>query len=161
MKMNLKKIKLSIVVVAVISLTGCTNRYLDFTLISTKNVDFSKSSNFTKGKSRVTGEDMAHIIIFIPTKQIHPKEAIDRAIESIPGCVALLDGVIRTNFWYIPYIYGQTRVIVEGTPLIDPSLGFENSNDSNYKRVELDRKGKIKKCESISKEEFLVLKEKK
>ena len=161
MKTNLIKIKLSVVAIALLSLTGCTNRYLDFTLISTKNVDFSKASTFTKGKVRVIGEDMAHVIICIPNKQIHPKEAIDKAIESIPGCVALMDGVISTNFWWIPYIYGQNKVIVEGTPLIDPSLVFENSNDSNYKLVELDKNGKLKKWENISKEEFLVLKEKK
>jgi hypothetical protein len=157
----MKKLNFIIVTLLAIALTGCTNRYLDFTLISTKNVDLTKACNFTKGKTRVSGEDMAHIIIFIPTKEIHPKDAIDKAIESIPGCVALLDGVIRTKWYWIPYIYGQNAVIVEGTPLIDPSLGFKNLDDSIYKRVELDRKGEIKKCESISKEEFLVLKEKK
>jgi len=47
---------------------------------------------------------------------------------------------------------------LEGTPIIDPSLGFKNSDDSIYKRVELDRRGQIKNCESSSKEEFLVLK---
>jgi hypothetical protein len=157
----MKKLNFIIVTLLAIALTGCTNRYLDFTLISTKNVDLTKACNFTKGKTRVSGEDMAHIIIFIPTKEIHPKDAIDKAIESIPGCVALLDGVIRTKWYWIPYIYGQNAVIVEGTPLIDPSLGFKNIDDSIYKRVELDRKGQIKNSESISKEEFLVLKEKK
>jgi hypothetical protein len=157
----MKKLNFIIVTLITIALTGCTNRYLDFTLISTKNVDFSKASNFTKGKNRVTGEDMAHIIIFVPIKQIHPKEAIDKAIESIPGCVALLDGVISTKFWWIPYIYGQNSVIVEGTPLIDPSMGFQQTDETIYKRVQLDRKGNIKSNENISKEEFLVFKERK
>jgi hypothetical protein len=47
---------------------------------------------------------------------------------------------------------------LDGTPIIDPSLGFKNIDDSIYKRVELDRRGQIKNCESSSKEEFLVLK---
>jgi hypothetical protein len=47
---------------------------------------------------------------------------MDNAIESVPGAVALLDGVLNHNFWYIPYIYGQESYDVEGTPLIDPLL---------------------------------------
>jgi hypothetical protein len=50
------------------------------------------------------------------------KEAIDQAIESKPGAVALVDGVVYQKIWYIPYIYGQSGFTVEGTPLIDPAL---------------------------------------
>jgi len=102
--------------------TGCTYRFVDFTAISSKNVDLSRGADLIRGKNRVTGKDTAHIIVFIPTGRPDAKEALDRAIESTPGGVALMDGVISTNFWYIPYIYGQQSVIVEGTPLIDPKL---------------------------------------
>lgn len=101
---------------------GCTTRIVDFTTISTKNVDWSKAETFSRAPSRVEGRDMAHLIIFIPTGVPNMKEAIDRAIESVPGGVALVDGVVYSKFWWIPYVYGRTSYVVEGTPLIDPAL---------------------------------------
>jgi hypothetical protein len=102
--------------------TGCTTRLVDFTVISTKNVDWSKAATFNRSSARVEGKDTAHIIVFIPTGIPNMKEAIDRAIESKSGGVALVDGVVYSKFWWIPYIYGQTSYVVEGTPLIDPAL---------------------------------------
>jgi hypothetical protein len=80
---------------------SCTQRILDFTLVSSKNIDMSRAASFVKGNTRVKGVDMVHIIIFIPTGTINIKEAVDKAIESTPGCVALLDGVIYTKFFFM------------------------------------------------------------
>ena len=105
-------------IVCILIVSGCTSRLTDFTIISTKNVDMSDSGNFTKGTERVEGIDKRHVIVFIPTGSPDLKEAIDDAIEKTPNCVALLDGVVYSKFWYIPYIYGQFWYQVEGTPLI-------------------------------------------
>ena len=53
---------------------------------------------------------------FVPVTA-NMKTAIDKAIESTPGTVALLDGVIsqKITAW-------KTGYVVEGTPLIDPAL---------------------------------------
>ena len=104
---------------------GCTTRLVDFTMISTKNVDLSKGASFTRGPHRIEGIDMVHMIILIPTGVPNMKEAIDRAIETVPGAVALMDGVVSQKVWFIPLIYGQSMFVVEGTPLIDPSLVSE------------------------------------
>jgi len=109
-------------IAATICFSGCTQRVLDFTIVSTKNVDISKMADLKRGTGRVKGEDMRHIIMFIPAGQPSAKTAMDKAIESVPGAVALTDGVVTSNFWWIPYIYGQTRFEVEGTPLIDPNI---------------------------------------
>jgi hypothetical protein len=47
------------------------------------------------------------------------KEAIDRAIESAPGAVALSDATIERGFWYIPYVYGEGWIAVEGNPVFE------------------------------------------
>ncbi|NOU36089.1 MAG: SHOCT domain-containing protein [Kiritimatiellaceae bacterium] len=101
---------------------GCTTRLVDFTTISTKNVDWSRAATFSRAPVRVEGKDVVHIIVFIPTGIPNMKEAIDQAIESKPGCVALVDGVVYQKLWWIPYIYGQSSFVVEGTPLIDSGL---------------------------------------
>lgn len=123
---NKGNIMKKLLVVSVLSagafLSGCSQRVLDFTVVSSKNVDLSKGADFKRGTTRVRGEDKRDIIVFIPTGHPSAKEAMDRAIESVPGAVALTDGVITTSSWWIPYIYGQTKVEVEGTPLIDPNI---------------------------------------
>ncbi|MDD5319505.1 MAG: hypothetical protein PHD43_02600 [Methylococcales bacterium] len=103
-------------------LAGCSQRMVDFTVISSKNIDLSRGADFKRSSTRIKGEDRKSIIIFIPTGIPNAKEAMDNAIESVPGAVGLVDGVITQNSWYIPYIYGENWIEVEGTPLIDPLL---------------------------------------
>jgi len=158
----MKKNKIILIILALTGLivSSCSHRFLDFTLISSKNVDLSKATTFQRGEDRVEGKDMAHWIIIIPTGTVNVKEALDRAIESTPGCVALLDGVIYMKFWYIPYIYGKQSATVEGTPLIDPSLAFNSTQMPTFRKIELNINGEIKNVESISKTEYYALKDK-
>ncbi len=113
---------LTLVVLSLLAMSGCTTRLTDFTIISTKNIDLSRGAEFTRSEQRVEGEDTKHIIIFIPTGIPSPKEAADKAIESVPGAVALLDGVLEHEWFYFPYIFGYTTYRIKGTPLIDPKL---------------------------------------
>lgn len=101
--------------------SGCSPRLIDFTIISTKNVDLAKSDKFKRGSTRIEGKDIIHSVLFIPFGVSNLKEAVDRAIEKIPGAVALVDGVVYVRNWYA-FIYGQSGYIVEGTPLIDTSM---------------------------------------
>lgn len=89
-------------------LTGCTLRLVDFTAISTKNVEVAG----TRGE-RVQGKDMKWIILWFPTGKPDMKEAIDRAIERGGGDM-LVDGVIYNKGWYA-LVVGQTGYVVEGT----------------------------------------------
>jgi len=104
-------------------LAGCaqTTRIGDFTIISSKNIDLSKGANFKRGTNRVVGKDLIHGGGFRGPAAPNMKTAIDRAIESVPGTVALVDGVISQVMGSFSFGY-----MVEGTPLIDPSL-LENS----------------------------------
>lgn len=158
----MKKLKFNLVALSLATfiLCGCSYRVLDFTLISSKNVDLTRSAEFVRGKSRVKGGDMIHWIIVFPTGMVDIKEAVDRAIERTPGCVALLDGVIYRKFWYIPYIYGQDAVVVEGLPLIDPSIALNATESPTYGKIELDKKGEVKEVKTLSSYEYLTLKRK-
>jgi hypothetical protein len=119
-----KQISLTACLAAVIAslvVTGCTHRFVDYTLLSTKNVDLSKAGTFKRAPNRVTGVDSIIWIIFIPTGGgPNLKTAVDRAIESVPGAVGLVDGVVSQRGWW--FIIGENAILVEGTPLIDPSL---------------------------------------
>jgi hypothetical protein len=124
----------------------------------------SRGAEFKKDSNRVIGEDSAAIIIIIPTGTPHAKEALDRAIESVPGAVALLDGVISQKFFYIPYIYGKSTIIVEGTALIDPKLTSNIEKDETAGKhyvIVMNKSGEIEKSMEVSEEDYNVISKKK
>lgn len=139
-----------------ISVTGCSSRVTDFTIISTKNFELSRMSEYQRSDIRVEGSDIKHIVIFVPTGIPNAKEAIDKAIESIPGAVALVDGVLSRKFFYIPLIYGQEGFVVRGTALIDPSLVSKKQNDASDEGlfIILDDSGKILQSKQVTLEEL-------
>lgn len=101
-------------------LTSCTLRLVDFTVISSKNV------NVPRGKGqRVTAKDCVFVVI-VPIGMPNIKEAIDRAIESAGADYdALVDGVIyQDNF---AFIFGQMCFRVEGTPINTKVKSSKNS----------------------------------
>lgn len=118
---RIKTFTVALMVAIVFLLTGCTfgMKGYDFEVISTKKIDLSKIGKLEKSNQRVTGKSSAPIILTVMGK---PKfsEAVDMAINSVPGAVALADVVTREGFWWV-LLFGQTSYIVEGTPLIDPS----------------------------------------
>lgn len=97
-------------------LCSCSHRLVDFTLISTKNVPINQTADLQKADKRVTGVDSKGIILSVPLGMPNMKEAIDRAIESYPGAVALSDGVIYSKGWSC-FFYGKNKFVVEGTPV--------------------------------------------
>jgi hypothetical protein len=88
-----------------IMLAGCSQRIIDFTVISSKNINLPVAH----GSTRVTGEDCK---IF---GQPMLKGAVDKAIESAgTDYDGLVDGVLyfKTGFLGLMHCY-----VVEGTPI--------------------------------------------
>lgn len=100
--------------------SGCTKVLGDFTLLTSKNInlsDFSTEEAETSGEMAY-GEDVTHIIIFIPTGgPPNLKEAVDRALDS-KNAYMLTNARISYTGFYIPYIYGQMKYEVKGYPVI-------------------------------------------
>ncbi len=116
----MKKIIFLIPLIGMIFMS-CTSRVIDYTLLSTKNVNFEGSKYFMKGPESVKGKDTVVYILVIPTSKLDIKEAINNAIEQVPGCVALSDVVVYQRT--IPLILiNTTSYIVKGTPIIDKRL---------------------------------------
>lgn len=154
----MKKIVLNIL--TCIILTSCSQNLFNFTIISTKNISIERLSLLEKSSEKTIGEDKTNIIILVPTRKTKIDKAITNTIDGIPGCVALLDGVVYSKLWYIPYIYGRQKYVVEATPLIDTSIDKSLKLLPKYGKILLDKNGKIKSMKSISKEEFAFEKNK-
>lgn len=119
------KNKINIVAVSffAVILAGCTTvtRIGDFTIVSSKNIDLTRGADFKRGTNRVKGEDIVLITGFNVPATPNMKTAIDRAIEYVPGAVALMDGVISQKTINYPF-YSKMGFVVEGTPLVDLGL---------------------------------------
>jgi hypothetical protein len=147
------------IVLMLFSLCGCSRRVVDFTIISSKNIDLARGPSFIKGTKRTSGVDKASIFVIIPTGEPNVKNALDRAIENTKGCVGLVDGVIYYKYYYIPYIYGQSKFIVEGTPLIDPALAAVAGTEvPRYSEIKLDKNYALVENREITEQEFNQLK---
>jgi hypothetical protein len=146
--------KLSISIFISVVLTSCSHNLFNFTIVSTKNIELEKLSSLQKSSEKITGEDKSSIIIIIPTRKIKIDQAISNTIDGIPGCVALLDGVVYSKFWFIPYVYGEQKIVVEATPLIDNTISKSQKKLPKYGKIFLDKKGNIKSIESISDANF-------
>ena len=95
-----------------ILLTGCTTNIAKLSIVSTiPDLDLKDSSYVDIGT--VVGEDKFIIIIFIPTGTAK----VDRAITNtlINNKIEFLTDVSidNTSFW-IPYIYGESKITVKG-----------------------------------------------
>ncbi|MFA5089809.1 MAG: hypothetical protein WC510_02090 [Candidatus Omnitrophota bacterium] len=148
-----RKIGIICIILCISMLSGCVTRLVDFNIISTKNIDLSRGASFEKGTKKVKGEDIVSMIIFIPTGVPNMETALDRAIESVPGAVALLDGVLSYKAWTI-LLFGQFGYVIEGTPLIDPTLASHSQLQSNYIVSKLDKKGNVVETKYVSKAEY-------
>jgi hypothetical protein len=120
-------VSLSLAVLVFFLLGGCSQRVLDFTIISSKQMEMRVKE--TGRGNRVEGKDGVYWFLFIPLGVPNLKEAVDRAIESAgPGYDALIDGVIYSqNYWYVITAYNGYKV--EGTPIKTSELKAELFKD--------------------------------
>lgn len=110
----MKAILSALLAVVLVGALGCTTRS-DLTAVSSKNVNVgSLRLDPALSKGRAYGEDCTHIIILFPTSGTPTiDEAIDRALES-KGANLLVDAVVSSEDFYIPYVYGRSCWKVEG-----------------------------------------------
>ena len=121
----IKKSLLAVSAIAVLGFSGCSTRLGNMTVVSTNNVD-GLSAHVTKD-ARTTGESClkTYILFTVGDFQNRLQIATDNAIDNghtkgINGDV-LVNAKIDVNAWYIPLIYGQNCMTVQGDliPLSD------------------------------------------
>jgi len=105
------KLNISIVSIGLILiLSGCATRIGDFTVLSTKNVDYSRLGDYEIVPSRAIGEDFKTWTV--PSME----EAVDKAIESVDGGVAISDVTVEGVYGFF-----STGFRIEGNVIVDPS----------------------------------------
>jgi hypothetical protein len=122
--MNLRTVVFGVTAFALV-LTGCSQRMIDFTIISSKNVSIDTSARGSMSE----GSDWAHWFLFIPVSgTVIPslEEAVDRAIEAGgPEYDALMDGVVYSKFYWALIVFGN-GFRVRGIPVNTKRLLSQN-----------------------------------
>ncbi len=132
-----KNVFIGTLLLAILTLSSCvtTNEDLGrFTVISSKNVDLSRLGDMQRFPERTETTKFNTKILFI-TKKISDsyvlENALDSALETIPGAVALVDAKVsyytRKRLFSSKYGYR-----FEGTALVDSnSFGMINEIQGN------------------------------
>lgn len=108
---------LSIATIA-ITLSGCVMRIADFTLMSTKNVNIGEK--YVK-VGRFDSDDLAWIILVIPTGQANIKTAVDNLLEQNGG--ELATDVVLSSKWLPLVLVTQVGYKVTGDVWKRASMG--------------------------------------
>ena len=92
---------------------GCSYNLGALSVISTKELDMG--AYYVKVADNVRGFGTIHIIIFLPTRftPITIEEIVNDALYKTGGDL-MTNCMISSFSFYIPYIYGQNKLIIEG-----------------------------------------------
>lgn len=157
------KIYITLMVVFSFILVSCSQRIVDYTLISTKNFDVTRMKEYNVTTQRVTQEEKVHIILIFQSKFYAGygqmvKQAIDNAIASVPGCVALSNGVItQKTMWLL--LYGYSSIEVKGDAIIDPKIAALSNTESGdkYFKVYINEDLSVESTDEISEFEYNLI----
>ncbi|MDR0511524.1 MAG: hypothetical protein LBG93_00270 [Treponema sp.] len=137
--MRNKKILLgTLVMVFGMVIIGCRSLHVEhvaqFTVASTMSVDLSRIGEFSRTAQVVTGESRRFQNIFMQWRgdvDRRMERAIDNAIRSVPGGVAMVDVRMEQSLTTRGFRNRQDdRFIVSGTVLIDPRvISYAGSNE--------------------------------
>lgn len=102
--------------IMVVLLSACSVNQGTFTVISKNVVDLDNIDLSAQEKiDNVYGVSRAHIVIFFPFGEMNPnvESAMNDAFRKADGDL-FTDATVKSYFFYIPYIYGQDAVTIEG-----------------------------------------------
>ena len=103
----------NILIVIIIIIQGCSQNLGALSVISTKELDMG--AYYVKVADNVRGMGTMHIIVFLPTRftPITIEEIVNDALYKTGGDL-MTNCLISSFMFYIPYIYGQNKLIIEG-----------------------------------------------
>lgn len=99
-----------------VMLSACTTNQGTFTVLSKNVVDLDNLDLSTQKKvENIEGTSRGHIVVFIPCGETNPnvESAMTEVFKKADGDL-LTDASVTSYFFWIPYIYGQFGVTVEG-----------------------------------------------
>lgn len=107
------RLRLASALIMIAFFSGCARVGMGtLDLVTTRELSEQDFNGSLASKGRFSGKDTTRIYTFIPAGHPNIEEAVDRALE---GRGKLLkDARVRYAFWYIPFIYGEESIEVDG-----------------------------------------------
>lgn len=101
---------------------GCASQRIgDFTLLSTKNIDLSELDEYRRVGSRQDAQDTRNMLQLYVGAAPSMEEAVDKAIEQVRGCRALVDVSVKV----VSNVF-STGYEIEGECLVDTTASRRN-----------------------------------
>ena len=93
-----------------IILSGCSSNIANFSMVSTKSTNFD---NEYESIGQIEGEDIAYIIVVIPTGTPRIDDAVNNALLN-NSADYLTNTVVKNEIFFLPYIFGYNKFKVKG-----------------------------------------------
>jgi hypothetical protein len=108
----------------VTTLGACTYAIAKFGIVSPKEVRPSQLVGAKVTRDMMTGDDSITYILLIPLKwrPYDMRVAMQRALDKVPGGIAIQDCTISETKVIVPILYHYLAYHVEGKVLVDPIL---------------------------------------
>ena len=117
-------VRLACLLVLVTTLGACTHAIAKFGIVSPKELRPSQLMGCKVTREVMKGDDSITYILLIPLRW-RPYDmgvAMQNAIETVPGGIALKDCTVKETKIIIPILYHYLAYQVEGKVLVDPIL---------------------------------------
>ena len=105
--------KTFLIIFIALFIQACSYNLGELSIISTKGIDMN--AQYVQIANNVQGIGTTHIIVFLPTRftPITIEEIVNDALYKTGGDF-MTNCLISSFMFYIPYIYGQEKLIIEG-----------------------------------------------
>ena len=105
--------KTFLIIFIALFIQACSYNLGELSIISTKDIDMN--AQYVQIAHNVQGIGTTHIIVFLPTRftPITIEEIVNDALYKTGGDF-MTNCLISSFMFYIPYIYGQEKLIIEG-----------------------------------------------
>jgi len=110
--------------VLVTTLGACTHAIAKFGIVAPKEVRPSQLVSAKVTRDVMTGDDSITYILLIPLRwrPYDMRVAMQKAIDTVPGGIALKDCTVKETKVIVPILYHYLAYQVEGKVLVDPIL---------------------------------------
>lgn len=102
--------------------TGCRQRLTGFTLLTNREIHPAHMGRLERVEEPVTGEDIRPILLGRAEGVPDLETAVDRAIDSVDGGVALVDGWVEWRWWSV-FLWGEAGYRVRAAVLRETDGG--------------------------------------
>ncbi|MCK9427964.1 MAG: hypothetical protein PHF36_09580 [Candidatus Cloacimonetes bacterium] len=128
---SLKLPLLSLVIaLAIFAISGCAGYSGTYSVVATNKLDIERASEYIVSDENVESSSNMYFSLGYLWGSSHlPKNSVDKALQKMPGAVAMVDATYDHKIFTIPILFTIEKYKIYGKALIDPKIAYPDQNE--------------------------------